>query len=133
MSLKNYSIEELKAEIESRNSNIPVNTEDIFTCTTYEEVCRRLGEVEINDENKKVESFKRIKQIERYFNQGWEPNWSNNNEPKWFPYFDFKNGWWVFFDSRLVFYCSVFQVGFYKNEEISNHVGIYFIDIYTSL
>ena len=30
--------------------------------------------------------------VSEVFNQGWEPDWNNTNQPKWYPWFNMKNG-----------------------------------------
>lgn len=34
----------------------------------------------------------KIRLITKVFNQGWEPNWNNSSEYKYYPYFEIKNG-----------------------------------------
>ena len=116
--------------------------QDIFTATTYSEVCKRLNEKELqlsdfgftnNSDTRKILAFARIKQLERYFNQGWLPNWSNSSEYKYYLWYEFKNGGWVFDGVCYRFYCSVTEVGFYKTEKIAKHIQIYFNSEYLNV
>lgn len=116
--------------------------QDVFTATTYSEVCKRLNEKELqlsdfgftnNSDTRKILSFTRIKQLERYFNQGWVPNWSNNSEYKYYLWYTFKNGGWVFFGVSSLDYYSDAEVGFYKNEKIAKHMQNYFNSEYLNV
>ena len=116
--------------------------EDIFTATTYSEVCKRLEEKELqlsdfgftnNADIRKILSFARIKQLERYFNQGWALDWTNQSERKYYLWYEFKNSGWVFNGVYGLSYISGTEVGFYKTEEIANHVQKYFNSEYLNL
>lgn len=116
--------------------------QDIFKITTYSEVCKRLGEKELqlgdfgftnNRDTIKILSFARIKQLERYFNQDWIPNWSNSSEYKYYLWYEFKNSGWVFggIDGRI---CgSRAELGFYKTEKIAEHIQTYFNSEYLNV
>jgi hypothetical protein len=113
---------------------------DIFKVTTYKEVCEKLGESEIHDYNfslidaKKICAAARIKQLERFFNGTWKANWEDSSQRKYYPYFQYSSGGgFRFFSSGSSSYYSGGQVGFYKDEESSNHVGKYFKEIYKNL
>lgn len=115
--------------------------QDIFTATTYSEVCKRLNEKELqmsdfgftcNADTKKILAFVKIKQLERYFNQKWIPDWSNFSEYKYYLLYEFKNGGWVF--GGVLRACSSFaEVGFYKTEKIAKHIQTYFNSEYLNL
>jgi len=105
-----------------------INGEDIFTCTTYKEVCRRLNEPQFSC------PYRVIKQIEKYFNQGWKPNWKNTNEYKYFPHFSIgSGGGLVYISSGYFFLCWVGGCAFYKTSEIATFVGENFIKEYQNL
>jgi hypothetical protein len=59
---------------------------------TYKQVCKQLGEDEFTlddfsgvheEDQKKSLAYLKLQQIGRLFNQGWNPNWKDNNEKKW--------------------------------------------------
>jgi len=116
--------------------------QDIFTATTYHEVCKRLNEKELefkdfaflkHEDVKKALNFARIKQLERYFNQGWIPNWYDSSEYKYYLWYQFKNSGWVFDSVDDRGYGSYAEVGFYKNEKIAKHIQEYFNSEYLNV
>lgn len=118
--------------------------QDIFTATTYEEVCKRLKQGLVTDEDfnedldkntiKKLIAFAKIKQLEEYFNENWKPNWNDINEYKYYPYFKYNSGGGVGFNCSS-YCCNSFfgQPGIYKTIKISDFIGKYFINIYKDL
>lgn len=116
--------------------------QDIFTATTYSEVCRRLNvrELQLNDfgftsnaDTRKILSFARIKQLERYFNQSWTPNWGDSSEYKYYLWYEFKNSGWVFSRVSCRLCSSHVAVGFYKTEKIAKHIQTYFNSEYLNV
>jgi hypothetical protein len=77
----------------------------------------------------KTNAFIKIKLIEEVLNQGWIPNWENNYEYKYYPYFILKNKNWTP-DSVYFFEVCSGAVGFYQNKEISDFVGKTFLKEY---
>lgn len=113
--------------------------ENIFSITSYSEVCKQLGEKEIEENDfdfynykskKRLISIAKMDQIERFFNQNWTPNWKNHNEPKWYAYFIDNGNGLVFynFDCRGLYAPGV--VAYFQSEEITKHIVKYFSDIY---
>lgn len=100
-------------------------SKDLFKFNTYSKVCEELGEKE------KGSSYEQIKQIEKFFNQGWIKDWNNSNQYKYTPYFEkASSGVWRFFDSGgWGSYCYG-VVAYFKDKEISDFVGRTFIEIY---
>jgi len=102
--------------------------ENLFDITTYNEVCKQLGESEESC------PYKQIKQIEKLFNNGWKKDFSTNQE-NWYPYFQYEknSGGLVFYFSFCISYFSSGPVSFYKDEKTASFVGRTFIDIYNKL
>ncbi|MDX7784758.1 hypothetical protein SJR90_20775, partial [Aeromonas caviae] len=50
---------------------------DLFSITTYTEVCKELKEKE------ETCPYKMIKQVEKLFNGEWKKDWNDRNQPKW--------------------------------------------------
>ena len=101
---------------------------DLFSITTYKEVCEEL------EENQEICPYKKIKQIEKLFNRGWIKDWSDKNQHKYYPYYTIDDS------NELVFYSSYCnfvsfrgQVSFYKDKETSDHIGKNFINIYKEI
>jgi hypothetical protein len=105
---------------------------DIFSVTTYEEVCRYLKESIAYNHNNRIERTIKLDQIERFFNQGWKPDINNPNQKKWYPYFVNTSSGDLIFSGSDCYSCFRGVVAYYKNKEISDHVGKYFSNIYTN-
>lgn len=110
---------------------------------TWEDVCEELG---IDDsvlpyKNPKgkqqisTNAFVKIQYISQVLNEGWEPNFKNTNEYKYYPWFEYRS----FspggdFGFGYSFACSVrgfMGSGFYyKTKELSDYAGKQFLEIY---
>lgn len=134
-------IEKMEKEISNLREFIDQEKRiDIFKVTTYEEVCKKLKEnpvtisyfaIDLKNIDKLVKLAK-LDQVQRFFNQGWIPDWANTKEGKYYPFFK-----WNKTSGSLVFsghaYCGEItyrEVAFYQSHEISDHIGKYFSDLY---
>lgn len=112
---------------------------DLFEFDTYAKVCKGLKEKELQLKDfysKKSWVQAKIQQLEKFFNQGWKPNWKDKSEHKWYPYFSIgDSGELVFSGSN--FFCVYFYgfAGFYKDEKTANFIGrnVEFRKIYADL
>lgn len=131
--LEEYVADEMDAIRELvKNPKINVvklkKVKSLFDITTYKQVCEELGEEEVTC------PYKMIKQIEKLFNGTWKKDWSNRNQQKWYPWFEYKGSGLVFGGSDCCCYgSSDGQVGFYKDEATSTHIGKHFINIYKQI
>lgn len=108
---------------------------------TFEDACEELGisndsckPIFDEEESEDEIAYKKLKVIVRALNEGWEPDWDNDNQAKWYPYFKLASGfgfsssgygrWHSFTDcgSRLCL----------KSEELANYAGNQFLSIYKS-
>ena|SRR6218665_3063288 len=110
--------------------------------TDYSEICGRLGRHEINEmdlstlplhQRMQIACSIAIKNLEDYFNGDWIPNWDDENERKWYPYHRKSSGGWVFYASYYRYGTSDGEVGFYKDQKTSDHVGKHFIKFYIGI
>ena len=101
---------------------------DLFSITTYKEVCEEL------EENQEICPYRKIKQIEKLFNRGWIKDWSDKNQYKYYPYYTIDGSGGLVFN-RSGCNCGLFtgQVAFYKDKETSDHIGKNFINIYKEI
>lgn len=108
---------------------------------TFADVCKVLGKTEAeivpffkveNNNQKRMNAFAKIMAIAEVFNEGWEPDWSNKSEYKYYPYFEYKaRAGWGFYDSYSCYGSSSYgRVAYYKSSEIASYVGKTFIEIY---
>lgn len=86
---------------------------------------------QFGDQAKRMFAFHKIKNFETYFNDGWKANWKDNNEQKWYPYYQGSSGLLVLVGSSCDCYYLESEAGFYKTKAISDFVGKTFINIYS--
>ncbi len=90
-------------------------------------VCKQLKE--------KEEScpYRKLKQIERFFNGSWKANKFNTSQRKYYPYFIASCGGLDFhvYDSVHVYFSG--QVAYFKDDKTATFVGKTFIKIYEEL
>ncbi len=70
--------------------------------------------------------------ISNALNEGWEPNWNDSNEYKWYPYFKFGSGF-GFSGSAYVNWGTNAGVGSrlcFKSKELAEYAGKQFEEIY---
>ena len=114
---------------------------------TYEDICAIDGVDPVSSlpfpnaitaEQIAINSFSKIIRIARVLNEGWKPNWNDNSEAKYYPWFDMEGdqsvGSGVGFSS-YDFNCdgSNSSVGarlVYKTSELAEFAGKQFLDIY---
>lgn len=77
-------------------------------------------------------SYKKLKIIVRAINQGWEPDWDNTSQKKWWPWFKLSSGF-GFGGSHYYYGGSYTAVGSrlcFESEEKSDYAAQQFTDIY---
>lgn len=79
-------------------------------------------------------TFHKLQVITAALNEGWVPDWSNANEPKYFPWFDFQGGRFVFGD--VTYHCTHSNLGSrlcFRTRELAEYAGQQFEDLYNDL
>lgn len=100
---------------------------DLFSTTTYSEVCKELKEKE------ETCPYKKLKQVQKLFNSDYKVNIKDNTQQKWYPYFNITSGGLIFdVSGGSSSYCTS-AVCFYKDKKTSDHIGKHFINLYTEL
>ena len=110
---------------------------------TFEDACAELNivpsEIDRNvlcealpDDQNSLRAYAKLIIIVRALNEGWEPNWSDDNEYKYMPWFKHKSGFGL---SYLVYdrWATLTVVGSrlcYKSRELAEYAGTQFADIY---
>lgn len=77
-----------------------------------------------------------IELLAELLNEGWEPNWSNGNEPKWYPYFEMGKSGLGFSYSHYDCWGTFASVGSrlaFKTEALAKYAGTQFEDLYKQL
>lgn len=79
----------------------------------------------------RVTSDDKIRLITFVFNEGWEPDFNNHNEYKYYPYFQKTSSGWVLDVGIYDYSFSNVGSGFhYKNRELALCAGKQFLEIY---
>lgn len=131
----------LQKEVD-RLKEIINKSDDLFSITTYKEVCEKLGEKQITncdfgnlpycDVNKLV-AFARIKQLERLYNENWEAKF-NDKQYNYYHWFKKLNGSWRCYLAGCNCSDSGCCAGLFKNEKIAKYIGQTFLnEIYLPL
>jgi len=106
---------------------------------TFEDACEELGITNeschpIFDEEESPDeiAYKKLKIIIKAINQGWEPDWSNSNEYKYWPYFNLSSG---FGFSGSGYYCAFTYSGVgsrlcFETREKCEYAANQFLDLY---
>lgn len=80
---------------------------------------------------KSQNAFAKIQAITEVLNEGWQPNFDDSSEAKWYPWFEKTSSGWVFYVSSFDCYSSFLGFGcFYKSEALATYAGKQFLDIY---
>ena len=78
-----------------------------------------------------INALYKIQCISKVLNEGWEPDFNNSNEHKYYPWFDYKNTGWGFYSVSWDYVCSDSPFGcYYKTKELAEYSSKVFIDIY---
>jgi hypothetical protein len=108
--------------------------EDIKTLEdAAEETGHTKGYLKISDEESTDEwAYRMLKMVVKAINQGWTPDWSNNNQQKWWPWFNLSSGF-GFSYSGYLYGSTGAAVGSrlcFETEAKSNFAAKQFIEIY---
>lgn len=103
---------------------------------TFEDACEELGidpetVTHENDTPDEV-AYKKLKVVIKAINRGWVPDWNNNNQYKWWPYFNLSSGS-GFSDSYSNYYyagTSVCSRLCFESEAKSNYAAKQFNELY---
>jgi len=110
---------------------------------TFDDACRELGldpsgkvtidaSSELEGDLKSIAAYARLTIIARALNEGWKPDWTNDNERKWWPYFEYKSGF-GFSGTICDGWRTNTSVGSrlcYKSEALAEYAAKQFADIY---
>lgn len=78
-------------------------------------------------------AYRMLKMVAKAINQGWEPDWSNRDEYKYYPWFEVLSSGFGFSRSRYHFTFTDTYVGSrlcFESREKSNYAATQFIDLY---
>ncbi|HEX5555317.1 MAG TPA: hypothetical protein VFX43_18910 [Chitinophagaceae bacterium] len=76
-------------------------------------------------------AYRKLKVITEALNDGWTPDWSDDDEKKWYPWFDFQVGRFVF--GSVLCFCTFSFLGSrlcFRTRELAEYAGKQFEDLY---
>lgn len=109
---------------------------------TYADACKVLGIEPVNEEalarqgfTKDEIAYRKLKTITAALNEGWEPDWSNGNQYKYWPWFAYKSNSAGFACAATVRAASATAAGVgsrlcYKTSTLARYAGDTFPEIY---
>jgi len=107
---------------------------------TYEDACEELDETPLEEKELTDLGFttdeinyRKLKTVTKALNEGWVPDWTNDKQQKWYPYFRLSSGVFVFHDTD--YYCSNAYAGHgsrlcFPSDELATYAGKQFSEIY---
>jgi hypothetical protein len=109
---------------------------------TFEDACavlnidKNIYQVKVENESKdaiSIMAYSKLCIIARALNEGWEPDWKNENQYKYYPWFKAnKSGSGLSFLDYAYWHSST-DIGSrlcFKNRELAEYAGTQFIDLY---
>jgi hypothetical protein len=103
---------------------------------SFEDACGILGFIvqthrNMFEELQKDEiAYIKLKVITEALNEGWEPDWNNNNEYKYYPWWNMQNGFSLSDVSYYYSYSFVSSRLCFKSRELAEYAAKQFLEIY---
>lgn len=104
---------------------------------TFEDACNIIGidpgKFLCPCDTKDEAAFKKLKVIAKALNEGWQPDWTNSDQYKYYPWFNMSSGSGLAFVGYVRDY-SHSIVGSrlcFKSANLAKYAGTQFIDLYT--
>jgi len=111
---------------------------DYTDIKSFNDACQAIGtnELEFNELFANLPedtiAYEKLKIISKAINQGWTPDWDNNNQKKWYPYFNLSSGF-GFSGTHYSYGNSDTYVGSrlcFESSEKAKYAGNEFVQIY---
>jgi hypothetical protein len=123
-------------EIQKKKKELSEKGQITARIKTFEDACKETGINPVFNESDTPDeiAYKKLKVIAKALNEGWEPNWDNEDEYKYYPYFDMRNNSFSFSDSY--YWHSFTSVGSrlcYRSSKLAVYAGTQFNDLYKDL
>lgn len=147
----NSTLNRIKEELKCKDIRIGINNEqklltyELFIgkitdrIKTFADAWEYCGKPEIpliQGNEKQIEYFIAVYQMSiicKALNEGWEPDWDNDSEPKYYPYFNMSPSGFAFDDTLHDYAYAVAGCGSnfrLKTAELAKYCGKQFIDIW---
>jgi hypothetical protein len=145
----NSTLNRIKEELKCKDIRIGINNEqklltyELFIgkitdrIKTFSDAWEYCGKPEISliqGNEKQIEYFIAVYQMSiicKALNEGWEPDWDNSDEPKYYPYFNMSPSGFAFSDTRRGYTVAGAGCGSnfrLKTSELAEYCGKQFID-----
>jgi hypothetical protein len=100
--------------------------------TSFETACAELGvTVPIFLCTKDEEAHGKLKTITKALNEGWTPDWNDSDQCKYYPWFDFRGGRFVFRGVDCYYTASLLGSRLcFRSRELAEYAGKQFEDLY---
>ena len=102
---------------------------------SFEDACSILG-IKVSDvlsehDTKDEEAYKKLKVIIKALNDGWEPDWNDSNQKKWYAWFKMGSGFGFGYSTWAVTNANATGSRLcFKSEKLATYAGKKFGDIY---
>lgn len=111
---------------------------------SYQDACAHLGitpakeDKSIKDDKirRSALAFVKLATITKALNEGWEPDWSNTGEYKYYPWFYVESAGLVCASTGLAVSATFANLGSrlgYKTRELARYAGNQFLDLYSEI
>lgn len=105
---------------------------------TFEDACEVLGfdpvkfEIDGDFDALTISAYRKLIVVARALNEGWEPDWTNSGEYKYYPYFKASSGSGLSYGDcdHGYSYATVGSRLCFKTSELARYAGTQFIDLY---
>lgn len=111
---------------------------------TVEDACFELGvheaDIDLNiqtatfgDRVTALRAIAKLMVVAKALNEGWEPDWNNPNQAKWYPWFEFTGSGFRFCDSYYAYTLTDSAGGSrlcFKDKKLAEYAGKQFIELY---
>ena len=106
---------------------------------TFEDACEvlgidklQLGVAGLDDDRESIEAYAKLIIIAKVLNEGWQPDWSDDDQYKYFPWFKHKSGFGLscFDFGRWRAYTAVGSRLCFKSAKLAEYAGTQFAEIY---
>ncbi len=131
-SLYKTATPELKVILEENFDKKDLSNKITDRIKTLDDVRRKLVLTDLSTKQAlSRRAFASLQEIAQALNEGWEPDFNNTDEGKWYPLFAKAESGWVFYCSYVHY--STSKVGFgscFRSKELSDYAAAQFFDVY---
>ena len=106
--------------------------------TSFKTACKALGIADTlpqveglpKEHQKAIIAHYKLVIIAQALNDGWKPDWDNNNEYKYYPYFDMEKGFSFYICVCIYTFSFAGSRLCFRSAEIAKYAGTQFVELY---